>query len=162
MVPIMSLWLPILLSTVIAFVASSIIHMVLPYHRTDFKKLPAEDEVIAALRKFDIPPGDYLMPCAGGPGDMKNPEFLDKMKKGPVSVMTIIRAARQPWGGTWLSGSSTVWQSRSSPPTSLVEPCLPEPSIWQFSALPEQRLSLVTRWRCGRTPSGTGVPGARR
>jgi len=33
MVPIMSLWLPILLSAVFVFIASSIIHMVLGYHK---------------------------------------------------------------------------------------------------------------------------------
>src|SRR6266508_4292959 len=52
MVPVMSLWLPILLSAVIVFVASSVIHMVLPYHRGDFKKLPDEDSVMDAFRKF--------------------------------------------------------------------------------------------------------------
>ena len=89
MVPIVSLWLPILLSSVAVFVASSIIHMVLTYHRSDFKKLPAEDDVMAALRKFQIPPGDYLIPCAGGPKAMKDPAFQEKMKKGPIGLLTI-------------------------------------------------------------------------
>jgi len=40
MVPLSALWLPILLSAVIVFVASSIIHMVLPYHRSDYQQLP--------------------------------------------------------------------------------------------------------------------------
>ena len=50
MVPLTSLWLPILLSAVVVFAASSIIHMVLPYHRNDFKKLPDEEGFLAALR----------------------------------------------------------------------------------------------------------------
>ena len=62
MVPVMSLWLPILLSAVVVFVASSIIHMVLPYHRSDFKKLPDEEGVMGALRKSAVPPGDYVFP----------------------------------------------------------------------------------------------------
>ncbi len=45
MVSIPSLWLPILLSAVAVFIASSIIHMVLGYHAADYKKLPAEDDV---------------------------------------------------------------------------------------------------------------------
>ena len=45
MVSISALWLPILLSAVIVFVASSIIHMVLPVHRGDYRKLPEEDRV---------------------------------------------------------------------------------------------------------------------
>ena len=60
MVPVTSLWLPILVSAVIVFVASSIIHMVLPFHRKDYKPVPSEDGVMDALRRFGIPPGDYL------------------------------------------------------------------------------------------------------
>ena len=54
MVPLMSLWLPILLSAVFVFVMSSIIHMVLGYHRADYRKLPAEDEFMEAMRKFVV------------------------------------------------------------------------------------------------------------
>jgi hypothetical protein len=90
MVPLMSLWLPILLSAVIVFIASFILHMMLPFHRSDYRKLPAEDDVMDALRKFAIPPGDYMMPCAGGPEAMRQPGFIDKMKKGPVAVMTVM------------------------------------------------------------------------
>ena len=53
-----SLWTPVLLSGVIVFVASSIIHMGLKYHQTDFVKVPAEKDIIENLRDFDIPPGD--------------------------------------------------------------------------------------------------------
>ena len=40
-----ALWLPILLSSVIVFVASSIIHMLLPWHKSDYPKVPNEDRV---------------------------------------------------------------------------------------------------------------------
>ena len=53
-----SLWLPILLSSVIVFVVSSIIHMALPWHNSDYPKVPNEDKVMDALRPFAIPPGD--------------------------------------------------------------------------------------------------------
>ncbi len=89
MVPITSLWVPILLSAVIVFVVSWLVHMVLPYHRTDFRKVAAEDEVLEALRKFNIPPGDYCIPLPEGPAGMKKPEFLDKLKKGPHVLMTL-------------------------------------------------------------------------
>ena len=85
-----SLWAPILLSAVFVFVLSSIIHMLLGYHAGDFAKLPSEDESLAALRKLAIPPGDYVMPCAGGPKDMKNPEFLKKVELGPIGTLTIL------------------------------------------------------------------------
>jgi hypothetical protein len=90
MVPVMSLWLPILLSAVIVFVASSIIHMALGYHKSDYKKFPDEDGVMDALRKFAIPPGDYIFPCGGGPKAMKDPAFAEKWNKGPIGSMTVI------------------------------------------------------------------------
>ena len=90
MVSIMSLWVPILLSAVIVFVVSSIIHMVLPYHRTDFRRIPDEDQVMEALRKFGIAPGDYVIPCAGSSKEMKTPEFIEKTTKGPVAFMTVM------------------------------------------------------------------------
>jgi hypothetical protein len=100
MVPVISLWLPILLAAVIVFVVSSIIHMLLPYHRTDFGKVPAEDEVMDALHKFDIPPGDYVMPCPGSPKEMGTPEFIEKTNKGPVAFITVMPSGRQSMGGS--------------------------------------------------------------
>jgi hypothetical protein len=84
------MWLPILLSAVLVFIASSIIHMFLTYHRNDFGKVPEEDKVMEALDTFDIPPGDYVIPCAGSAKNMKSPEFIEKMSKGPVAFMTVI------------------------------------------------------------------------
>ena len=90
MVPVLSLWLPILLSAVFVFIASSIIHMVVAYHRSDFGKVPEEDDVMDSLRKFNIPPGDYVIPCAGSSKEMSTPEFTEKCTKGPVAFMTVI------------------------------------------------------------------------
>jgi hypothetical protein len=90
MVPLTSLWLPILLSAVFVFVASSIIHMVLTYHRSDYRTLPSEDQVMAALRPFRIPPGDYLVPHASSAAAMKSPAFAEKMRQGPVALMTVM------------------------------------------------------------------------
>jgi hypothetical protein len=100
MVLLMSLWIPILVSAVIVFVASSIIHMVLPFHRNDLLKLPKEDEVLEALRRFDLPPGDYVAPHAGSPEGMKKPEFIEKMNKGPVVIMTIARGGPPSMGAS--------------------------------------------------------------
>jgi hypothetical protein len=102
MVPMMSLWLPILVSTVIVFIASSIIHMMLPYHKSDFRKLPGEDDVMDALRKFNLPPGDYMMPCAGSGQEMKSAAFKEKFNKGPVAIMTLMPA------GQWTMGPQLV------------------------------------------------------
>ncbi|MBI2822198.1 MAG: hypothetical protein HYX74_08240 [Acidobacteria bacterium] len=89
MVSMTLLWIPILLSAVIVFVASWIVHMVFTYHRTDFGKVPAEDEVMEALRKVGISPGEYAIPYATGPGALKEPEFIEKRKAGPVAFLTV-------------------------------------------------------------------------
>jgi hypothetical protein len=104
MVPVISLAIAILLSAVIVFVASSIIHMVLPYHRSDFRKLPKEDEVLEALRRANVPPGDYLAPYAGSPAGMKQPEFVEKVKRGPIAMMTVA-----PGGQPSLAANLVQW-----------------------------------------------------
>ena len=104
MVPMTSLWIPIVLSAVIVFVASSIIHMALPYHRNDARKVPKEDEMMDALRRLDLPPGDYAVPHAGSMSGMKSPEFVEKMTKGPIALMTVAPGAAPSMGK-----SLTLW-----------------------------------------------------
>jgi len=89
MVSLAALWLPILLSAVIVFVASSIMHMLLPYHRNDYGQVPDEDKVLAALRGVGVKPGLYVLPYCTHK-DMKSPALLEKQKQGPVGYMTVI------------------------------------------------------------------------
>ena len=88
MVALSSLWLPIVLSAVIVFIASSIIHMVLPYHRGDYTKLPDEDRVLTPLRGVGLKPGLYVFPYCTHK-EMKSPAVIEKYKQGPVGLMTI-------------------------------------------------------------------------
>jgi hypothetical protein len=90
MVPVMSLWLPIVLSSVVVFFASFLVHMVLTYHRKDFGAVSNEAAVLDALR--GIVPGEYMLPHANGPEAMKDPAFQQKMQTGPVVIIT----ARKP------------------------------------------------------------------
>ena len=103
MVELTSLWAPIVLAAVLVFVVSSILHMVLPYHRSDWGKLPSEDEVMEALGRFKIPPGDYIIPCAGTPDTMRSPAFQEKMKRGPVALMTMMES------GVPKMGANLAW-----------------------------------------------------
>lgn len=89
MVSLLSLWLPILLSAVLVFVASSIIHMLLGYHAGDWRKLPKQDAVQDALRPFHIPAGDYMLPRPDSMKDMNSPAFKARQAKGPVVIMTV-------------------------------------------------------------------------
>jgi len=91
MVSVMSLWLPIVVAAVIVFVLSSVIHMFSGFHKTDFRRVPKEDETMDALRGLSIPQGDYLIPCPGPGQAMGSPEFMAKMTKGPRVLMTIMR-----------------------------------------------------------------------
>ena len=90
MVSLASLWLPILLSAVIVFIASSVIHMLLGYHATDWKRFPSEDAALDALRQLDLSPGDYGAPMASSMTEMSTPEYKAKLEKGPRVLMTII------------------------------------------------------------------------
>jgi hypothetical protein len=90
MVPLTALLVPILAAAVLAFVASFVFHMVLPFHRKDWLPLPAEKQAMDALRPLAIPPGDYMMPSGTGPASMKDPAFIEKMKQGPVAIMTVL------------------------------------------------------------------------
>lgn len=88
MVPLTALWLPILLSAVIVFIASSIMHMVLPYHRSDYRQLPDEDKVLVALRGVGLKRGLYIFPYCTHK-EMKSPAIAEKQKQGPVGMLTV-------------------------------------------------------------------------
>jgi hypothetical protein len=104
MVPLASLWLPILLSAILVFIASAIMHMVLGYHASDFQAVPREAEVMEALRPFNIPPGDYVMPHGGSPAAMKEPAYQEKLNKGPVALMTVM-----PTGPITMGANFAQW-----------------------------------------------------
>ena len=89
MIPLVSLWLPILLSAVFVFVGSSVIHMFFSWHKNDFAQVPDEDGTMDALRPLAIPPGDYVIPYSGGAEHLRSDEFKAKVEKGPVAVMTV-------------------------------------------------------------------------
>lgn len=90
MVSLTALWLPILLSAVAVFVASSIIHMLLGYHNSDWSSLDREDGVLDALRPFALRPGDYVAPRPKSMADMNTPEFKAKVAKGPRIMLTVM------------------------------------------------------------------------
>ena len=90
MVPLSELWLPIVLSAVIVFFASSIINIFLPHHRTDYRSLPDEERARDEVRSWGLAPGDYAFPHASSPKEMSSDTFLEKQKQGPVGLLTIL------------------------------------------------------------------------
>jgi hypothetical protein len=93
-----ALLLPILVSAVFVFVASSLIHMASPWHKSDYPKLTNEDQVMNALRPLAIPPGDYFVPRPSSRDEMKSPAFLAKVNQGPVAVFTVMPSGQMSMG----------------------------------------------------------------
>jgi hypothetical protein len=89
MIGLHTLWLPILLSAVFVFIASSVVHMVLPWHKSDYARLPDEDRARAVIGALAIPPDDYVVPRPLTRADLGSPAFQEKYKTGPVIVMTV-------------------------------------------------------------------------
>ncbi len=104
MVPILSLWLPILVSAVAVFVVSSVVHMVFTYHQNDYVKVPNEDQARAAIRPLNLPPGDYVVPKPASTKEMQDPAFVEKMNQGPVLFMTVF--PNGPWA---MGGQLAQW-----------------------------------------------------
>lgn len=90
MITLAELWLPILLSAVFVFIVSSLLHMVIPIHRGDFKKLPGEEKLLEEMRAQGVQPGSYVFPCAGSPKEMCSPEMIEKCRQGPVGFLTVV------------------------------------------------------------------------
>jgi hypothetical protein len=96
MVSLVDLWLPIVLSSVLVFLASSVIHMALRWHSKDFTRFMAEDAVMDALRPFNLAPGDYAAPLPDSMAHMSSPEFKAKQARGPSFVLTILANTSMP------------------------------------------------------------------
>ena len=76
MTTLQMLWLPILLSAVLVFIVSSVIHMGPFWHRSDYPKLPMEEQLRTAVRPLDLPPGDYMVPRPSGGAEMRYRVFV--------------------------------------------------------------------------------------
>ncbi len=105
MTPFTSLLLPTIVAAVAVFILSSIIHMAMPWHRSDYGQVPDDDALLDAIRPLNIPPGDYVVPSPYGPGGQgRNPEFMSKFKRGPSVLMTLHAGGEMNMGrymGQW-------------------------------------------------------------
>ena len=111
MTPLTSLWLPILISAIFVFVASSIIHMLPLWHRKDYPAVPNQDQFLQTVGPLAIPPGDYMIPRAANMAEMKTAEFNEKMKRGPVMIVTVLQPGPISMGsslGLWFVYSLVV------------------------------------------------------
>jgi hypothetical protein len=102
--PFGSLWLPVIVSAVVVFVASSVLHMVLKYHKSDHNPLPNDDAVREVLGKGNLAPGVYMTPHCNDMKELKEPAVKEKFEKGPVAILSIL-----PKGGPAMGKSLTLW-----------------------------------------------------
>ena len=105
------LWMPIVLSGVFVFVVSSVLHMVIPIHKGDYKKMPGEDKIVEVMRAQGLGRGAYMFPCPSSMKDMGSPEMMEKYKAGPVGFMTTLDPGPPAMGKSlllWLIYSMAV------------------------------------------------------
>src|SRR5262245_31383469 len=88
--PFGSLWMPVLASAVAVFIVSSILHMVLRYHRADHKQLSGEDAIREVLGKQNLAPGVYMTPYCNDTKETSTPAMQEKFKKGPVAIVSVL------------------------------------------------------------------------
>jgi len=98
MVGLTALWLPVLVSAVVVFLASAVIHMALRYHWSDYQALSGEDNLAAAFRAEKIAPGNYNIPHADSMKELQNPETIKKFEAGPVGFITILPSGAPKMG----------------------------------------------------------------
>ncbi|HEX2722034.1 MAG TPA: hypothetical protein VHM24_03895 [Gemmatimonadaceae bacterium] len=106
MTTLAELWLPIILSSVLVFVVSSLIHMASPWHKNDYPRLPREDEFRSAVGALEIPEGDYMVPRPSSREELRSEAFAEKYRKGPNVIMTVLPNADFSMGrnlGLWFA-----------------------------------------------------------
>lgn len=101
---IAELWIPIVLSAVLIFVASSLIHMVFKWHNSEYQKLSNEDAVRTAMRAGSPAPGQYVVPHCADMKAMGSPEMQQKFVEGPIAFLTV-----RPSGPPKMGGALGLW-----------------------------------------------------
>jgi hypothetical protein len=104
--PFGSLWLPVVVSAVAVWLVSAVLHMVLKYHRADYRQLAEEEGVGHTLRKAASSPGVYFIPYCADMSQMKDPAVRKRFEDGPVAIITLMRSGLPNMGkslGQWFA-----------------------------------------------------------
>lgn len=103
-VTITELWLPILLAATAVFVVSSLIHVVSPFHKADYKPLPDEERLLEAMREAGVERGGYAFPYANSMKQLAEEGFIARQKLGPVGFMQVL-----PRGPIKMGANLLIW-----------------------------------------------------
>lgn len=89
-ISLFQLWLPIVLGTALAWIASGLIHMALKYHNSDYQRLANEDDVMDAIRIGNPQPGLHSFPYCSDMKEMNDEAMRQKFVRGPVGLLLAI------------------------------------------------------------------------
>ena len=104
MVSVMSLWLPALISAVLCFFLSSLVHMVFKWHNKDHQAIPQEDRVLKSMRDAGITKGSYAFPWPGEGQSWGSPDMLERYQQGPSGFLRVL-----PLGPPQMGKSLMQW-----------------------------------------------------
>ena len=95
---ISQLWLAILVTGILCWLASSLIHMLLKYHNADYSQLANEAEVSAALGAKRPHPALYNLPYCIDMKEMGEESMQKKYADGPVAMISVLPNGMPPMG----------------------------------------------------------------
>lgn len=101
---LIDLWLPIILSAVFVFLASTALHMVVQIHKNDAGQLPDEDGLAAAMRANPPTPGEYYMPYCASMKELDSEEMKRKYREGPIAWIAVL-----PPGTNGMARGLVLW-----------------------------------------------------
>lgn len=90
MVSLGSLLVPVVLSAVLVFAASSLIWMFLPWHKKDWRLIEREDAIMGTIRDAQLSPGQYMFPrAASRPSKTWSEDEARKVREGPMGSLVV-------------------------------------------------------------------------
>lgn len=101
---LLTLWQPILLSAVVVFVISSLVHMLFNWHAADYTNFANEDAIREAIRAGNPAPGRYVVPFCKEMKEMGSEAMKRKYAEGPVGHITLLPNGQPAMGkylGLW-------------------------------------------------------------
>lgn len=94
---IAALWLPVLATSIVIFIAGAIIWMAMPWHKTSWSRTRDEEAVRGALQGNS--PGAYTVPFAMANADLADPDLIRKFEEGPVAFINVVASGKPAMGG---------------------------------------------------------------
>ena len=91
------LWLPVVVSGFAVFILSALAWTVMPHHKKDWRGMPNEDAVLAAMRTNPPAPGQYAIPFFD-PRMRDDPVLKERIAKGPNGYFTAIQSGMPSMG----------------------------------------------------------------